>query len=340
MVENADWRPSHVFQAMSFSSPCPTVKPQIHCRPLNLATMTMSIAFPNRSYVNPRKLNPGRGASLSAIAATSMLWLCSSAAGTPSYVPATISLQDSSGAALVCVIGSSKGASPANPPGAPAAYYLVQPEVTAPAPGTLGGSGSAIAQWIPAAASNTVVAIQIGGTNGITGFAASPIAQPYINSANLSIYVIKTLPTPGYSCANIKYTMDNLGNFTRPKVNYPSGLFEETVWQTSVNSVLSPVITLDTSNVDNFQIPLAISINQGVKVLGILGNRVVSPTFTRQTMITGPNDAGGANSPLATTLSTWEVCGNISKGCTVPIEYPAACKRAASRASVAGSQEI
>jgi hypothetical protein len=267
--------------------------------------ITMSIAFPNRSYVNLRKLNPGCGAALSAIAATSMFWLCSSATATPSYVPATIGLQDSSGAALVCVIGSSKGASPATPPGAPAAYYLVQPEVTAPAPGTLGGTGSAIAQWIPAGASNIVKAIQIGGTNGITGFAASPIGQPYINSANLSIYVIKTLPAGGFSCANnIQYTMDNLGNFTRPTVNYPSGLFEETVWQTSVNSVLSPVITLDTSNVDNFQIPLAISINQGANVLGNLGNRVVSPTFTRQTMITGPNDAGGASSPLVTWLGT------------------------------------
>ncbi|SFK03576.1 hypothetical protein [Methylocapsa palsarum] len=215
-----------------------------------------------------------------------------------SYVPSTISFQDLSGAPLVCVIGSSIDASPANPPAAPGAYYLTQPT----------GAGSGTGQWTLAGVSNVVQAIQIGGASGVSGFTTEPSGQPYINSANLSIYVIKTVPV-GFSCANITYTMDNLGNFQRPLVNFPSGVVEATVWQTSVNSIPSPVLTLDTSNVDSFEIPLTITLSQGSTTLGKLGNPDGSSTFTRQTMITGPQDAGGSTSPFVTWLKTQPVGG-------------------------------
>lgn len=224
--------------------------------------------------------------------------LCFGPALAQSYAPQTIALQDNSGVGpqgMVCVIGSSIGATPAKPPGSPAAYYL-----TVPSSGTVGA-------WTKATGSVTVTAYRLGGQ--ITAFATSPADQPYVKSGNLSFYVVKT-PPAGFACSSIAYTMDINGNFMRPTLNYPVGLFEMTVWQTTVNGALKPVLTLDTSNVDSFETPLTISLYRGAQFppaayVAQLGNPLSQPggAFTRRSMITGAGDAGGANSPFVAWLA-------------------------------------
>jgi len=141
--------------------------------------------------------------------------------------------------------------------------------------------------------------------------AASSPSGNYINAGNLTFFVVKP-PPAGFDCKSITYTYKNrtTGDINAPIYPYPNGLAEYStypVWDAG-SKTYSDFMTVDTSNVDSFQIPLLVNLIGGSaaqpKRVAYFGNPVDSPLIDRKSMISGPTDAGGATSPFTRWLST------------------------------------
>jgi hypothetical protein len=197
------------------------------------------------------------------------------------YIPGPAALVDLN-AGMVCAIGSSKYSSTAVPPLVP--YYLAK-------------NGQGLGVWLPVtSATPSVSALQVG--SDITSIQTSPSDQPYINSAAIRFFIIDN--PSGINCSDITFTFTNTstGDLAVSFYPYPQALFEMTAWESGGANVL----TIDTSNVDSFEAPLMLTVSNGATTLAKIGNPVTSPDAARTTMITGPNDLGGQESPFVTLL--------------------------------------
>jgi hypothetical protein len=181
---------------------------------------------------------------------------------------------------MVCAIGSSKLNTTTNV----GPYYLAS-------------NGRGLGVWLPVTAQTpTVSALQLG--TDITAIQTSPSQQPYINSAAIRFFIISN--PNGINCSDITFTFTNTstGDLAVTYYPYPQALFEMTAWLSGGNNVL----TIDTSNVDSFEAPLMMTVTNGATTLGRLGNLVTSPHVSSTTVITGPNNTGGTQSPFYTWL--------------------------------------
>jgi len=230
----------------------------------------------------------GFAASLACAAGDSAL------AATYNYIPASIALSNvnTPSGGKVCVIGSSmqlvgKGGGPTIAP-----YYLA-------------ANNSKQGIWTPVGATqSSVTGLELG--KDITSIVPSPsTTQPYLNAGSVRFYVIKN--NSSFNCASISYTYTNTGtgDLELTYYPYPSGLLEMSAYaKANLPNAgdTSNVLTIDTSNVDNFQIPLAIKVQKGTTALATIGNPVTSTLVSRKTMISGRSDLGGAQSPFVTWL--------------------------------------
>lgn len=210
------------------------------------------------------------------------LLLGAATAQAQNYIPAQAKLVNESGD-QVCAIGSSKRSDSAPP------YYL-----------TSNGQGLGVWREVTAA-TPSVSGLQVG--SDIKTIDISPSAsQPYINSALIRFYVIS--PSAGVQCSSLSFKFVKsdsgkpTGDIEVAYYPYPNALFEMTAWASGGANVL----TLDTSNVDSFQAPLAMTVSNGSKTLAELGNPTGATPATRETMITGPNGSGGQQSPFVAWL--------------------------------------
>lgn len=214
-------------------------------------------------------------------------------AATYNYIPAKIGLKNVSaqGGGKVCVIGSSMqlvgtGGAPMIPP-----YYLTK-------------NGSKQGVWKQVGPSQaSVTALELG--KDINSIIPSPSSvQPYLNSGLVRFYVIKG--NTNFNCSSITYGYKNTGTGDLNVVYYPYpfGILEMSGYpKVNLPSTgdTSNVLTIDTSNVDNFQIPLTIEISKGASPRATIGNPV-SSLVSRKTLISGPRDVGGTQSPFVTWL--------------------------------------
>jgi FG-GAP-like repeat len=226
------------------------------------------------------------------------------------YIPATAELVNLNGG-KICAIGSSKNDTSVTPN--IGAYYL-----------TKNGQNQGV--WMPVTSQTTSVSALEVGTD-ITSIQTSPSEQPYINSAVIWFYVIAN---PGsINCSDITFTFTNTttGDLTVPYYPYPHALFEMTAWESANNNVL----TVDTSNVDTLEAPLMIKISKGATTYAELGNPVYSAHDARTTIITGPHDMGGQESPFVAWLKGQPGYANgpqlfehlaLSSAPTSPEQYP------------------
>ncbi|WP_148043096.1 hypothetical protein [Methylocystis hirsuta] len=196
-------------------------------------------------------------------------------------IPASISLVDHSGLTTpggkVCVIGYSvAGGSPSQP-----AYYLSVDR----------GTG----QWkqVPAGTSRTnpqlVTAYQLG--QGIATLTTSPSSRArYINSVRVTFYYIDgALAKAGFACSSITYSIFdtngdlNTTNSKNQPYPYPSGILEYSAYPSPYPCKTAPCysqITIDTSNVDNFETLLQFQVRSASKGLALIGNPVDDKTVT------------------------------------------------------------
>jgi len=197
------------------------------------------------------------------------------------YIPATAALVNLN-PGKVCAIGSSKNNTTTSPAISP--YYLAK-------------NGQGLGVWLPVGPlTPSVSALQVG--TDITSIQTSPSDQPYINSAAIRFFIIDN--PSSINCSDITFTFTNTttGDLAVSYYPYPQALFEMTAWKSGDSNVL----TIDTSNVDSFEAPLMMKVWNGATTLAELGNPVYSAKAARTTMITGPNDLGGQQSPFVTWL--------------------------------------
>ena len=209
------------------------------------------------------------------------------------YIPATAALINlNPSTATVCAIGSSIVGGNAS-----SAYYLTQ-------------SGQ-VGVWTQVTGATTVTAMPVAqaaspGT-GIQSIQVSPsVLQPYINAARISFF-----STPsGTNCSSINYqifdTAGDVDNFSVAYDSYPQALLEMSAYLNVVNE-----LTIDTSNVDNFEAPLMFEVSNASGLLAQIGNPVYSPHMATTTMVSGPGGSGGQASPFVTWL------GDVASGNTV-----------------------
>lgn len=230
------------------------------------------------------------------LVASAVVGFCGTAANatTYNYIPAKISFSNlsSAGGGKVCVIGTSLQQVGGNGVPAVSPYFL-----------TTNKQKQGV--WsLVGAAQKSVSAFELG--TDIVGVTPSPSgAQPYINAATIRFYVIKKSST--VQCSDIQYTYSNTatGDLNLAYYPYPFALLEMSAYPKAnlpKSGDTSNVLTIDTSNVDDFQIPLLMQFSKSGTVLGQIGNPASPVIASRKTMISGPADTGGAKSPFVTWL--------------------------------------
>ena len=214
---------------------------------------------------------------------------------TENYIPARAALANLSGG-KVCAIGSSKGDTSTKP--AIPAYYLDK-------------DGKGLGVWKKITADTKSIAALNVGTD-ITAVQTTPAGELTLKSAAIRFFVIAS-PPANFKCADITYKIADAGtgNLAVTHFPYPHALYEFTAWL-SENMVKSGtksttykkyVLTIDTSNVDSFEMPIQMTVLKGGQTLAVLGNPV-TPNAARTTLITGPDGTGGKQSPFVTWLGT------------------------------------
>lgn len=235
-----------------------------------------------------------RPLALAAIAVIGVFSGAKAVATTYNYIPANISFSNlsSPSGGKVCVIGTSL-------------QQVAGPGVPGLSPYFLTTNSKRQGIWSPVgAAQKSVSAFELG--TDIVGVIPSPsAAQPYINAATIRFYVIKK--SSSMQCSDIQYTYSNTatGDLNLLYYPYPFALLEMSAYPKAnlpANGDTSNVLTIDTSNVDDFQIPLSMQFSKSGNALGTIGNPVSQAVASRKTMISGPKDAGGAKSPFVTWL--------------------------------------
>jgi hypothetical protein len=223
------------------------------------------------------------------IALVLSFFLASGTAFAQNYIPGPAALVNLN-SGKVCAIGGSKNNPSANPP--ISAYYLAK-------------NGQGLGVWLPVTnATPSVSALQVG--SDITSIQTSPSDQPYINSAAVRFFIINN--PSSIDCSQITFTFTNTttGDLAVTYYPYPQALFEMSAYALGGANVL----TVDTSNVDSFENPLMMTVSNGATTLAQIGNPVTARYAARTTMITGPNDTGGAQSPFVDWLRVQPGDGN------------------------------
>lgn len=226
-----------------------------------------------------------------ALAATLALLPGLAAANTvvENYVPASVALATLSGG-TVCAIGSSKGDTSTTPP--IPAYYLASD-----------GKDQGVWKQITGS-TKSITALEVG--TDITAVQTTPASEMTLKSAAIRFFVIPAA-TNNFPCSSISYavTDTDTGDLAVTPYPYPQALFEFTAWmRTSKQNGTTTdeyVLTIDTSNVDSFEMPIQMSVTKGNTTLALLGNPD-TPNAARTTLITGPDGSGGAQSPFVTWL--------------------------------------
>jgi hypothetical protein len=192
------------------------------------------------------------------------------------YIPPTIRLVNLN-PAIVCAIGTGQ-----DPNGN--LYYLAASTST-----------PQLGVW-NAAGPPTVPSLQVG--TDITAVQTSLSgSQAYLTAGTITFFVIDNPPST--TCSNIFFNYNSTTPaFVPQNYPYPQVLFELTAHASGNDSVL----TIDFSNVDNFQVPFMMKFWNGATTFGVMGNPVYWSRTARTTMISGPNNAGGPQSPFPTWL--------------------------------------
>ncbi len=208
---------------------------------------------------------------------------------TKNYVPAEVTLATLSGG-TVCAIGSSKGDTSTKPP--IPAYYLAKD-----------GKGRGVWKQITSS-TKSIAALEVG--TDIKAVQTTPAGQMTLKSAAIRFFVIASA-TNNVPCSSITYNVANTdtGDLAVTPYPYPQALFEYTAWMrtSTANGTTTDeyVLTIDTSNVDSFEMPIQMTVAKGGQTLAVLGNPE-TPNAARTTLITGPDGTGGAQSPFVAWL--------------------------------------
>lgn len=216
------------------------------------------------------------------------------------YIPTHAKLVNlnTSGNVVFCVIGYSQANNSlaVNGTAVPVPAYILTNE------------GGLAWQSTIGTASGTISALTAQA--GVTKIPLSPPGGGYINSGTLTIFAVKS-PPANFSCAtSISYSFTSTGGLgsqsftvTTPVYPYPKGLFEISTYPVSTgSSTYDSYATIDLSNVDTFELPMAVNVHAGASSprtkVGSFGNPVASPLVTGSSIITG--GTGGAASPFYT----------------------------------------
>jgi hypothetical protein len=229
------------------------------------------------------------------------------------YVPATTKFTDlgSGTGRIVCVIGYSK----------PKTFATA--DYSFPVPTYYLASGG----WSPVTGitnGSLLMAVQVGSGPGMIGsIPTQPASTPpnpnskgYINAGNVAFYVVDNPPT-GFSCTQITYKWIDVANgIVEPSTQpYPVALQEISIYPKQAmagDGGVSAYMTVDQSNVDNFQMPSEVAVQDpSGNDYAYYGNPVASPLMSRETAVTGPPSntvppvtGGPATSPFVNWLST------------------------------------
>jgi len=246
--------------------------------PPPLATFFASAKTPTEKFQARAKAGFG-------IALTYCLFFCPGATLAQNYIPATTALVNLN-RGKVCAIGSSMSGTFKNNNNSinVGPYYLTK-------------NNQQLGVWQPVTSSTqSVSALEVG--SDVTAIQTSPGDQPYINSAVIRFFIIDNPNSK--NCSDITFTFANTttGALNVSYYPYPHALFEMSAYPQGSASVL----TVDISNVDSFEAPLMMKVSNGSTAFAEIGNPVYSARAARTTMITGPHDVGGPNSPFVVWL--------------------------------------
>lgn len=223
---------------------------------------------------------------------------------TNSYIPVKMTPVNLNTGGKVCVIGYSQQ----KPSLKVAGNTFVIPPLYLN--GTAGNPSSVA--WTAPSATTTIQALELG--KDVTAIPVKPqtASTPqgyYINAGTLTFFYVAS---SSFNCASITYTYANAatGQVNTPYFPYPKALFEISTYpvDTSTNTQSSyyDAATIDTSNVDSFEIPTTVGVysRSGGQSTGVaaFGNQLGSPLVNGKTVISGPNGTGSP-SPFVTWLS-------------------------------------
>ena len=221
-----------------------------------------------------------------------------------SYIPRFISLQNlaASQGGKICVVGYSQSKTydpTTNPVSNVPAYILTA------------GAGKHGAWTAMPAANARITALELG--TDIASIGLAPNGGKYLNSGGVTFFLVKS-STIQCSSIFLKVKDQTKGTVDTPYYAYPRGLFEVSTYPVVIDTKKKTYIdlaTIDTSNVDSFELPIQVNVAKLTQVqpptmppqwrmspVANFGNPASTPGITRRSLISGADDKGGASSPF------------------------------------------